>query len=352
MTQAESFVRSYLGNAAVAPPSAAVAPVLRHWLLTDPLPNPLSVDDPRSVPGTWPDAFGVYHKLVTPEEMAPRWDAWLAFERDVRGLPDGPLAEPLIGHVYKASHFTVTQHWLIGAMHPSAARRKLSMEQALKLGELIRADGVIVKPDWMSGSRAIGWPMIGLLLEEAAKAPVGGSPPLEAVGVLLSRLQAAKGGDAEGHVWLWRNSNALTDNRHIYDQCPWMDATCLKGLAQLYRLVPSPTVRDLILHTLRVFAQAQTEDGRFVDDIGFKLDGTWGSKDDGKETMDPWIWPALLEAKDALDGDVPAWADGMLAKCKDRFLHMNRMKPSDSGFRDLLTEGVAIACAPTWGWRE
>lgn len=345
--QSETFLRWYLGPTADMPPSEAARKVIREVLLNNPLPNPLSVDDPRSVPGVWPDAYAVFHGVVTAAELAPRWDVWLAFERDKRGLPDGPLAEPLVGHVYKSSHFTVVQHWLIGALHPVASQRTLARQQAMKLGEIIRADSVVTKPDWMSGSRAIGWPMLGQLQEHVA---TGNIAPIGAVAALLDRLHKAKG-SRDGHFWEWQNTNALTDDRHLYTICPWMDALTLKAKAQLYLLFPSPTLRDLILHHLRVFVQAQTEDGRFVDDLGYGLDGQWGSKDDGKETMDPWIWPALLEAKRALGSDWPEWAEAMLAKCKVRWSKMNRMKPGDSGFKDLLTQGIAIACAPHWGWR-
>lgn len=344
-----SFLTAYLGPAATTPPTAAVRVALRKWLLSLPLSNPLDAGaaaSPRNVPGTFSDAYAVHHGIVTPAEIRARWDDFLDFEHEVRGLPDGPLATPL-SHVLKSTHFTVMQHWLIAHMHDVPARAKLAGKIAVKLGQLIREDSIFTKPDWIGPSRAIGWCGDGNVLERMA---TGSDEALKAAVVLAAKLDASKGGDDLGHVWTWQNEAAKKDDRHVYDQCPWQDAPCWLFVPRLYALAPAAGLRDLMLHGLRVTQQAQCEDGHFVDDIGFDLAGAWGSKDDGKPTMDGWIAAGLHAVYHALDGDWPAWAQTMMDKCKGQIMTSNRYKPTDPQWHDAHNQAISIACAPLWGF--
>lgn len=347
--QAVKFLADYLGPAATTPPTAAVRVALRKWLLSLPLSNPLdagAASSPRNVPGTFPDAYAVFHGIVTPTELRPRWDEFLNFEHEIRGLPDGPLAEP-ISHVLKSTHYTVTQHWLIAHMHDVPARAKLAGKIAVALGKLSREDSLFSKSDWIGPSRAIGWMGDGNVLERMA---TGGDEPLKAALVLAAKLNASKGGDSEGHVWLWQNEAAKKDDRHVYDQCPWQDAPCSLFIPRLYALAPVTELRDLMLHQLRVIQQAQCPDGHFVDDIGFDINGVWGSKDDGKPTMDGWIVSGLHAIHHALNGDVPAWVQPMMALCKEQIMGSNRYRPTDPLWHDAHNQAISIQCAPLWGF--
>lgn len=346
-TQAENFVRAYLGPAATCPPSEAARKALRKWLLLDMLDQPIDTgkaSSERQRPGCFEDLYAVHHGVVTPEEMRLRWDSFLDIETKFRGLPDGPLAEP-ITHVYKSTHYTVIQLWTIALFHPEPARRKLAGKCAVALRELALKDSLFTKEGWIGPSRAIGWVGEGLWEDYN----VTGSSLTWAY-KLAGKV--SKGEDAEGHVWLWQNEAAKKDTRHVYDQCPWMDAVLLQFLARLYTTVPSPDLRDLILHGLRVMQQAQLEDGLFVDDIGFDADGVWGSKSDGEPVMDPWIWASLHAAYWALGGDWPSWAQTMMNRCRERFMASNRFKPSSPLWREPHNQSISIACASLWGWRD
>lgn len=354
---ASNFVGAYLGRAALLPPSLAVAEALRHHLLTDDLKNPLDTgaqSSPRNVPGKWPDAYAVFHGTVTPQEMAPRWDKWIEME-SLRGLPDGPLL-PKTTNVYEVQHFTVTQHWLIGALHPDPAQAKLSRAQALALRALVLADGVITNPLWKGASRAPGWVGQGLSLDNLATKDAGvlssGLAPL------VSKIAAAHGELLDvpglGNVpQLFPNQAPaiLLNVNHLFPNSPWMDSTCGDWLAT-WSSPGGGLSHDLLLHWLRCVNFAQRPDGTFHDDYGIGIDGTFGYHEAPGESTETFIWPALVHAKEALDDDWPAWAQLLLDRCKGRWLALNRFKPGDSGFRDAHNQAIAIAVAPEWGLRE
>lgn len=346
--QAATFLRAYLGRCADVPPSDAAAASLRHHLITDDLKNPLDCgaqSSPRNVPGIWADAYGVFFDLVTPDEMRDRWDKWIEME-SARGLPDGPLL-PKMTNVYKVTHFTVTQHWLISAMHPDSAQAKLSRRQAVALRNLVLADSLITEPGEDIASRAPGWVGQGLRLDYLATADL----PSVSMGVaaLTAKVTKVKGktpfpAEEGSFPHLWPNRNALGQVGHLYPNSPWMDSTIGSWLSAW-------GMKDLVLHWLRCVAFAQREDGTFHDDYGVGKDGTFGWNEAPGESTETFIWPSLLAAKDALGDEWPAWAEVVLDRCRLRWLALNRFRPGDSGFRDAHNQAVAIAMLPEWGWR-
>jgi hypothetical protein len=342
-TQAAAFVRAYLGRAADCSPSPDVAAALRHHLLTDDLKNPLDCgaqSSPRNVPGLWPDAYAVFHEVVSAEQLAPRWDKWIEME-SLRGLPDGPLL-PKITNVYKVTHFTVTQHWLISALHPDPAQAKLSRRQAVALRDLVLKDSLITQPGTAIASRAPGW--VGQALRLDYLATLSLDPIAAGVAALTAKVTQTKG--AIGDVpHLWPNPNAVKDKNHLYPNAPWMDST-IGGWVSAW------TMKDLILHWLRCVAFAQRDDGTFHDDYGLDAAGVFGYHEAPGESTETFIWPALVAAKEALDDDWPAWAQALMDRCKSRWGALNRFRPGDSGFRDAHNQSIAIAVAPEWGWRS
>lgn len=349
MTQQQAFLLDYLGQTANTPPSAAFGATLRKHLLSTPLAQPVDAgaqSSPRNVPGIFPDAYAVHHKLVTPEEMVPRWDAFLAYERDHRGLPEGHELILPKSVVFKVTHFTVTQHLVIGALHPVPAQRKLALQQAQALISLVGLQKPVADGPFTGPVRALGWCGRGLSLWHLAV----GANIQSAMGVaeLLARLDAAHGTEA-GVPYLWRNPNALKDKNHLYECSPWMDSTNGDWLARATK-AGSATARGLLLHLLRCLHYAQAENGTFHDDYQPGQPGVF--HDAPGESTETWIWPALASAKEALDDEWPSWAETLLHRCEDRWLALNRFRPGDSGFKDMATQSIAIAMAPLWGFRE
>jgi hypothetical protein len=344
--QAIAFLRAYLGPCAEALPSEAISAAIRLHLLTDDLANPLDAgaqSSPRNVPGKWPDAYAVHHKIVTPDEMRERWDKWIEMEV-LRGLGGGTL-QPKLTNVYKATHFTVTQHWLIGAMHPDPAQAKLSRKQALDLRGLILADKVMQPGDeWVGPSRGKGWSAQGLILDNLASQDTGA---LTGAFTLSASLHH---GAVENDVpWIWKNPNAKKDPNHLYECSLWMDGTCLGADAALHAYAKTDGTRNALLHDLRIAAYCQREDGTFHDD--FQPGQPDVFHEAPGESTETFIWPWLHDAHEALDDDWPSWAQLVVDRCQDRWKALNRFKPTDSGFRDMHNMAIAIGVAPLWGWR-
>jgi len=327
-------------------PTPAVAKRLRDILLSTPIPNPLdagAMASLRNVPGDWPHKFCLYFGVFTPEEIEPRFREWVEFERDARGLGTDTLAMPMT-HVYKATHFTVAQHWVIGKLSCDGETRKLARAQALHLRKLILTDDVVTAPDWVGPSRGIGWSAQGLHLDFLMTHSVDA---FDGAARLLHRLKL---GNECGVPFIWRNPNALKDPNHQYESSPWMDSTAIHPLALFHTTWQAPASRDLLLHGLRCLAYAQMEDGKFHDDYQPGQPGVF--HDAPGESTETFIWPALFAAKDALGKDWPPWAEAMLDKCRLRYLALNRFKPNDSGFTSFHNMSIAIAAAPVWGWRD
>lgn len=340
-----SFLESHLTGS--VPPSPAVAARMRYCLLADGIANPLDTgaqSSPRNFAGPWPWAYAVHFGIIAPDEAEPHFDTFCDME-ELRGLGFvGPIL-PKMNQVYKVTHFTVTQHWLIAALSPSAATRKRAAKQAVHLRALLLADSILSPVPWKGSSRAIGWCAQGLQLDHAA---TGDTDALAGSRTVLLRMQAAHG--TEGGVpFLWRNPNALTDPNHVYECSPWMDSLACKALA---REVASggDAARPLLLHGLRGLAYAQREDGTFHDDYQPGQPGVFHEAPG--ESTETWIWPALHAAKAALDDEWPVWGETMLGRCHDRYLALNRFKPGDSGFRDQHNMSIAIACVSAWDWRD
>lgn len=351
-SQMERFLTDYLGPTATVPTTQEVRSRIRDCLLKDGIPNVPNagqMGSPMIIMGTWPWAWAVQTKTITAQEAEPWFKKYLDENREWRNLGTGaPHATPP-ATVYDAQHYTVTQHLCIGALSLSSATRKEAMLQAIDLRDCILADRVCEPNDEEINQRANGLSLQGLHLDELAFGKTAGvALGMQRITERLAHLH----GEKNGVPYYTINTPSATDPRHGYlTMCPWMQADILRGEAQRHRIAPAAIHLDLTLHGLRCARHAQKPSGAFVDDYGWDTDGSPDFYDDGKETMDPRIWPALLDAKDALQDEWPVWAEGMLNGAKDRFMQMNRMKWKDSGFRDQGTMGVAIRCAPSWGWR-
>lgn len=353
--QASAFVASYLGPAALVPPSPAAAKRMHDVILHDGIPNVKNagqMSSPMAVPGTWAWAYCIHHKAITPDEAEPHFALHCQQNLEWRGLgsEDGPHADPP-ATVVDMQHVTVAQPWLIGALSPNAKTRHLARAQALDLRKLMLADRVCTLGDLSAiNQRENGLPWQALLIDYAA---TGDVEALAGAAAIADRIQKLHG-ETNGVPFYTTNTPSLTDPRHgNLPNCTWMTGTPLRAAAWMYDRVGSSELRGLVLHGLRCMAHAQTADGRMVDDYGWDAAGEPAFYDDGKETMDAWCDPAIFAARRALDDEWPAWAQAMLDKRKERFLALNRWKPSDSGFKDQKNMGLAIDYAANgWGWRE
>jgi len=352
-TAPDRIVQAHLGPAASCPPTPAVAARMRYCLLADGIANPLDTgaqSSPRNHAGPLPWAYALWHRIVTREEAEPHFADWVEVER-LRGLSgDLPLLVPLVPRVFKVTHYTVDQHWLIAALSPSAVTRREAARQAVRLRSLLLADKLLdATAEWVGPSRALGWSGRGLLLDYAVTGEPG---PLHGAYTLAATLSVSSGTDGEV-PFLWRNPNAAGDPNHVLPCCTWMDATVVSFLARLVAFAPTnPELRALLLHGLACLRHAQRVDGTFLDDYGWNAEGGAAFHETTTgEVMETWIWPALHEARAVLGAGSPAWLDLMLARAAGRYAALNRFRPQDSGFRDQRTMSIAIACAPAWGWR-
>jgi len=345
--QAANFIAAYLGDTANVPPSEAARKRMRDVLLTHPLDNPQDAGaqaSHRNFAGTLPHAYCLHHKAFTAHEIEPMYRAWVEFERDHRGLGGDVPYPPKMTDVYKSTHFTNIQHLVIAATSESPETRKLALKQAVQLRGLILKDGVVTEPDWMGPSRGIGWSAQGCFDDVLATAEP------EVLGGVLKLLGRLTMGEEGGVPFIWRNKNALGQVGHLYECSPWMDSTAIKALAlTVSEYTNDPALVSLLIHSLRCLQYAQREDGTFHDDYQPGQPGVFNESPG--ESTETWIWPALIAAKEALDDAWPVWAQVMLDRCKLRFMALNRFLPKDSGFVDAKTMGLAIYCAPTWGWR-
>jgi len=345
--QSQAFVHSYLGPSADCPPTDAVRKRMRDIVLGKAIPNPLDAgaqSSPRNVPGKWPHAYALVHGVVTASEIADRFGEWVTFERDKRGLGSGGLYASPLTHVYKCTHFTVTQHWMIGALSTHPGEPVLSRTQAMELRHLILGDSVM-EPGFVGPSRALGWSGDGLILDYLATQ----DPDAASAATVLAMRLSPDGCDV-GVPWSWKNPNAVKDPNHLYECSAWMDGTNLRPASALYRLTGDAAIRDRLIHLLACLAYCQKDDGGFHDDWQPGKPGVF--HDAPGESTELFIWPGLHEAKAALDDEWPAWAETMLNGCKGRYMALNRFRPGDTGFTDFTTMGIAIACAPAWGWRS